>query len=393
MTHQLRGTPNQTIRDGEVDLLLLGASTRFLARWFVKAGYRPLAIDLFADRDLQALCPTLRVDRDQWPTGLARECEPYPGVPVVYCGGLENHPPLLETLAKRHPLLGNSPECLRKSRDIDHWGPILREAGFAVPPWRGNSGSGKSERVPDEGDWILKPRQGAGGLGIRKAQARETIPPGFIAQKWVSGHGVSLSFCLGTGDPWFFLGCQELPRIPCLNAPPFVYLGNSVFRGFPLVFGEKGKQLGLVLRDRLGLRGLVGVDGIYHQGQLTVLEINPRPTASMELADPFEGNWLARWHIASFLGSSSSLSRSIPRERSFTKAILYAHKEFPFPEDWPDSALENQLKVTFADLPSPGEPMAKGEPILTIILEESDPGRMIQRVEEAVFLLKARFPE
>jgi len=387
-----------------VDLLLVGASVRYLAGWFIEAGYRPLALDLFADRDLQALCPAKSIAREDWPDGLYEACEPYRGLPIVYAGGLENAPKLLEKLAKNHPLWGNRARVLGPARDLAQWTAILTEGGFQVPEWIpgpvGLQDDGKSSEVASEkartipeGNWLFKPYRGAGGLNIKDAPLGKTIPAGYFAQRKIKGTGVSLSFSLGPGEPRFFLGAYEMPMIPALASPAFAYRGSVVYRGMTLVMNAQGKALAHILKDKMGLRGLVGVDAISVDGHLRILEINPRPTASMELADFGGGSALARWHVAAFLGANHALENTLPREKPLAKAIWYADRNFRFPKEFAQEEIEKDLKIQLADIPPGWQPMVEGEPILTIVLEESDPGRMIERIEAAVAFLKKRlFP-
>jgi len=375
-----------------VDLLLIGASVRALASWFVKAGYRPLGMDLFGDRDLRAICPVRRIAFADWPDGILKKCDDFPGVPIVYGGGLENAPQLLDQLAHRHPILGNRGQSLKISRDPAHWVPCLVHAGVQVPEFLpGPANPGHDVSPLGEGPWLIKPYRSGGGKNIREGLLGQSIPQGYFAQKRISGTGVSLSFFLGPGGGRAFLGAYEMPNIPALAAPDFGYRGSVVFRGLPLVMGQLCQVLAKVLKEKMGLRGLVGVDAIRKDGQLWIIEINPRPTASMELSDPLGGANLARWHVAGFLGASYELEKNTPREKPQGKAILYAEKDFAFPGEFDQETIEKNFSVRFADIPQPLEPMGKGEPVLTILVEEPDPGRMIERIEAAVGELKKRF--
>ncbi len=383
-----------------VDLLLVGASVRYLAGWFIKAGYRPLALDLFGDRDLQALCPAKSISREEWPDGLYEACESYKGLPIVYAGGLENAPKLLEKLARNHPIWGNRARFLPAARDPVRWSPTLTQGGFQVPEmilgptaFQDSGAIAETSKTILEGEWLIKPYRSAGGLNIKEAMSGSPIPAGFYAQRKIKGTGVSLSFSLGPGEPRFFLGSYEMPMIPALAAPPFAYRGSVVYRGMTLVMNTQGKALAQILKDKMGLRGLVGVDAISVDGHLRILEINPRPTASMELADFGGGSALARWHVSAFVGASHSLDNALPRERPLAKAIWYADRNFLFPKEFAQKEIEKSLDLHLADIPPGWQPMVEGEPILTIVLEESDPGRMIERIEAAVAFLKKRlFP-
>src|SRR4051812_41118682 len=75
-------------------LLLVGASVRAAAFSALRAGLRPWCADLFADRDLQARCETVRVGQP-YPQSLLPLLDAAPPGPLAYTGAMENHPRLL----------------------------------------------------------------------------------------------------------------------------------------------------------------------------------------------------------------------------------------------------------------------------------------------------------
>jgi len=86
-------------------LLILGASARAAAQSALRAGCRRVwAADLFADADLRACAEVVQV-RD-YPHGLEAAISQAPDGPWMYTGALENHPRLVDRLARLHPLLG-----------------------------------------------------------------------------------------------------------------------------------------------------------------------------------------------------------------------------------------------------------------------------------------------
>src|SRR5437588_46110 len=96
-------------------LIVLGASARAAAFSARRAGFEPYAIDLFADRDLAAICPSVKIRR--YPHDFLVALAAAPQAPWIYTGGLENFPRLVDRLADVRPLLGNSGHVLRRVRD------------------------------------------------------------------------------------------------------------------------------------------------------------------------------------------------------------------------------------------------------------------------------------
>ena len=81
-------------------------------------GIAAWAVDLFADRDLTRVAPMRRLSvRVATPTRSPRSRSRFPPGPVLYTGGLENHPRVIAELAASRELWGNSPEVLERVRD------------------------------------------------------------------------------------------------------------------------------------------------------------------------------------------------------------------------------------------------------------------------------------
>src|SRR4051794_18678499 len=106
-------------------LTILGTSVRAAVMSASQAGYAPYAIDEFADRDTAAICPAIRVNRlPDFGSALTAA----PNGPWMYAGGLENHPRLVDHLARIRPLLGNDGRTLQRVRRAE----LLAEAAAGV---------------------------------------------------------------------------------------------------------------------------------------------------------------------------------------------------------------------------------------------------------------------
>ena len=112
-------------------LIILGASARAAAFSAIRAGFEPYAIDCFADRDLAAVCPAVKIERypGDFPAALAAA----PDAPWIYTGGLENHPRLIEQMAALRPLWGNGGADLRNVRKPARLAEAARAVGIRFP--------------------------------------------------------------------------------------------------------------------------------------------------------------------------------------------------------------------------------------------------------------------
>src|SRR4051812_32958075 len=109
-------------------VLIVGASTRAAAFSALRAGLAPRCLDLFADADLRARCPAVRVPADRYPHGLAELADAEPPGPWLYTGALENRPRLVEAIALRRPLWGNASGELALVRNPQYLAAVLHEA-------------------------------------------------------------------------------------------------------------------------------------------------------------------------------------------------------------------------------------------------------------------------
>src|SRR4051812_31240628 len=132
-------------------LIILGASARAAAFSALRAGWRPWCADLFADMDLEAICPTVRLPLQDYPRGFARLCDSAPLGPWIYTGALENYPGLLRTMAQRRQLWGNSAEVVRKVRRPLALAACLNAAGLPCPRLQEAAGRADKGR-----SWLLK---------------------------------------------------------------------------------------------------------------------------------------------------------------------------------------------------------------------------------------------
>ena len=145
---------------------VVGASARAAVHSLARAGLSAWAVDLFGDRDLARVAPCAVCSFVDYPAALPRLAAEFPPGPVLYTGGLENHPTVVAELAATRKLWGNTPDVLERVRDPFRLFPALAAAGFTVPRL-----IPAGEPCPTDGRWVRKPLRSAAGLGIRFATA------------------------------------------------------------------------------------------------------------------------------------------------------------------------------------------------------------------------------
>jgi uncharacterized protein len=336
-------------------LLIIGASGRAAAMSARRAGYEPTVIDLFGDADTRAVAECHVCSWDDYPHGIAVLAEKLPPMSFRYTGGIENHPSVIAELSKRHTLIGNGPDVLKKVRDPAAWTHLLKGYGFSIPKL-----AIPGSKPPRGGEWVRKPFASSGGLGVRLAKPTDlfgiTDPDcGYFLQEFIRGPVMSAYY----RSAW--PGCElrgtteQLVGEPWLHAKDFLYCGSIL----PAVIRDETRErlvlIGKALTDWANLDGEWGLDFVLRDRTPVPIEINPRYTASAELYDHHDG----------------------PGE--IGKAVYYAPRRIVFPKTgpWADSLSRVRARTLqpvpeYADIPDPGSVIEAGRPVLTLFADFTD---------------------
>jgi predicted ATP-grasp superfamily ATP-dependent carboligase len=341
-----------------------------------------LALDYFGDTDLLGLrAPVpLRVVCLPRDLGLRRDAASLLRSALrldwdaVACGGgVENHPALLRRLERRGEMLGNGAGSVAAVRSPGQFFTFLRRTGIAHPRTEL-----EARRAPETGAWLWKGARSGGGGRVRAALPREPRPRGFYLQERLAGRPGSIAF-VADGRRAVVLGAtRQLAGWTALGGSGYRYGGSIA--GPPASFLPPPALAGLAaaaaaLARRFGLRGLNGLDYILDRGGAPrVLEVNPRPTASMELLEELSGRNFFDLHLRSLRGVLSrpaAATRAAPRQPEkgpfLAKGILYATAS----RSAPDPRVLERLGCR--DRPASGELLEAGQPICTLMARAASP--------------------
>jgi predicted ATP-grasp superfamily ATP-dependent carboligase len=363
---------------GGETLLIVGASARAAAFSALRAGWRPWCADLFNDADLTACCPTAPLEPGTYPRGLLAAVAQGPPGPLIYTGGLENHPGLIRQLSRERTLWGNDGRVLRAVRSPRTLASIFQGGGIPHP-----AVYFRADDIADQGRWLIKPLAGAGGAGIRFWDRLEP-PKGKrrYFQQWMEGDPCSAVFA-GDGLAARLLGVtRQLVGEPWLHAGPFAYCGSIGPLAVSPPVQSHLECLGDALVKGSGMRGLFGVDFILQDNAPWPVEVNPRYTASVEVLEYARGLSALAIHGKCFDPGVSALAKvgeppsSDPPPFFVGKGILFASGLVIFPGKGPWSETIEELRAArrdadwwelpaFADIPPPGQRVNPGRPILT----------------------------
>lgn len=347
-------------------LLIVGASTRAAAFSALRAGLQPSCIDLFADADLSARCPVVRIPGAEYPDGIAERAAAMPDGPWMYTGALENRPALIDVVSKARLLWGNSAATLQRVRDPAFLAGLLQTHGLPCPALHA-----LDREPPKTGRWLLKPRAGAAGVGIRRWQPGQSLPRRtslHYLQAFVEGGVFSAVFVARRGKAELLGVTRQLLGVPWLFAAEFHYCGSLSVDPAPALRQDL-QRLGQVLTEACDLRGLFGVDFILHEERPWLVEVNPRYTASVEVVEESAGVPALAWHRSAF---DAAYTPPLPMASGNVvgKAILFTDRDVTFPGDGPwrrELSEPRRAFPDFADIPCPGEAIPAGRPVCTLL--------------------------
>jgi len=343
--------------------LLVSLSGRGLAQAAARAGRIAVGMDGFADRDTCDLAPLwqrlpLDENGDLAPLGLVEAAARLSPVEhclgLVYGSGFEAQPELLNRLACGRQLLGNPAEVLAESAHPVRFASLARRLGLPFPEVQ-------SAPPADPAGWLAKRAGGCGGTHVREA-AGIAARPGVYFQRRVDGMPCSLLF-LADGREMRAIGFNRLLPAPAEASGRWAYAGAVALDNAPGGVGPAVQAAARALTRALGLRGLNGIDFVVNGSGWSLLELNPRPTATLELWDANPMPALFDLHVQSCLGR---LPVALPKpETSRAAAVVYAGETLRVPAGfpWPDWS---------ADLPRMDTLLQPGDPVCTVHATAAD---------------------
>ncbi|HEY0292696.1 MAG TPA: ATP-grasp domain-containing protein [Hansschlegelia sp.] len=343
----------------DYDVAVVGLSARALARSARRAGLRALAIDLFADADTREHAakavkarPSKRgigFDRKDLLATLRRHAPE--GLPVALGAGFEHAPRLMAAIGRRNPLRGATPETVARLKDPFAFSDMLAALGVPHPA------VARSCEIDGALDGWLSKRAGAsGGAHIRRSRSG-AFSPGRYLQRRIDGRPLSALF-LANGRDARILGFSEQWADPTPRAP-FRYGGAAGSIALPAGLADRIAAALQRIVEATALGGLASADLIVSRGDdaFHLLEINPRPGATLDVFDRGESPSLLALHLASCDGRlPSAFERPASAQAA---AVVYARRAV--------SVTTLQRPVWTADWPACEEIIPAGAPVCTIL--------------------------
>ncbi|MEP9378821.1 ATP-grasp domain-containing protein [Aquabacter sp. CN5-332] len=342
-----------------MDLAIIALSARPLAASAARAGLAALALDLFADLDTCAhAARCVRVhkkdgfafDGDDLLQALASLSPP--GLPVVLGGGFEHDTALMQRIGERNPILGNMAETVRVLKDPIALAALCGHLGIPFPAITLEAPTGELLTAP-----LLEKRiGGTAGFHIHPRAPGDISPPApdYYLERQVEGETYSL-LLLSNGKEARAVGAVRQWLDPTPDRP-FRYGGAAGPVALPHGHGPAILAAATKIATLCGLVGLISFDLMIAPTEWWLLEVNPRPGASLEIFDVDPMPPLLALHLAACGGK---LPQALPSPKEvMAAAILYADHQVMIPNgDWPPEV---------RDRTAAGTVIPEGAPVCTV---------------------------
>jgi predicted ATP-grasp superfamily ATP-dependent carboligase len=357
--------------------LVVAHSARMLAQSAARAHHPVCALDLFNDADtarfvLSSEAVSSRAGESQGFDRLdllrraARLCPPSLCLGLVYGAGFEDDVETLELLARGRELLGNSPELVARLKDPARFFALLDQLAIAHPPivlCRPRPGRG----------WLYKRRGATGGSHIVEAELADPDPvagAGYF-QRRAPGLNLSMLF-LADGRRADVVGIsRQLTR--GISGRRYTYAGAVGPIDVPAAVFRTLNDALQALVAHTGLVGCNSLDFLLDDDRPVVLEVNPRPSATMDLYDRDWPDGLFDAHVRACRGRLPRVFRPRRGKPVRAHAIVYAGARLRIA---PDTA----FAAWCSDIPRPGSDVQIDAPVCTVHAEGVDPQAVLRQL-------------
>ncbi|MFA0834726.1 MAG: ATP-grasp domain-containing protein [Methanobacterium formicicum] len=362
-------------------ILLVGVNTRAVACSLKKLGYKVYSADYFGTMDLRSCADHVESVLNQ--------------KPHISCGKFTQrfNPQLIQEMAMK--MVNEVDGIISCAGSSPSWFPGHKIIGnkdvegvedkfslyqklkkhFLVPETHRPADIYEAAEIARNAPakkFILKPRSGAGGYGVRVFNdhdlegvhdldghdlggigvTEEINSHDWIMQEFIDGENISASVLSAEDEASTILTSTQIIGDTMLGQKePFGYCGNIV----PYTGDMKISEIASKVVTHLSLIGSNGVDFILKNGELYVIEVNPRLQGTFECAELAMDTNMAHAHLEACQGH---LVKVPPPSRFAVKMVVHASER---------SQVGDLNFPGVCDLPFPGVIIEKGEPMVTVL--------------------------
>ena len=374
-------------------LAVAGISVRMVAEAAAADGFEVIALDLFGDADTRRASAQwrtigtgegLQIEGDRLLAALGELAQRGDVQGWIAGSGFDGRPDLLARGAALMPLIGTQADAVRRVRDPQVFFGFLDEMRIAYPEVR-------MQAPHDAAGWLRKDSGACGGWHIRQAVALEDavdsppdapdkpLPPApgsartdaqRYYQRQVGGMPMSATFVANRRGA-VVLGFNRL-IVRRFGGHPYVYAGAIGPVGVPDRVTTEVNTAVQALVEAFSLQGLASLDFMLEDDAISVLEVNPRPPASMSLygrsAPDFKSRGIVNAHIEACVDGALTLASQTATGAAAARAvhgsdIVFARRRM---------ALDDAAAARLAswphchDLPNAAATFQAGDPVCSV---------------------------
>ncbi len=345
-------------------LVVAALSGRAIGTAARRAGITPAIVDLFGDQDTRDATAYYRTltgdpvhgfDADDLLQALGQfDCR----WPLIYGSGFESCPGLLHTIGQGRPVWGNTAAVVTQITQPESFFSALKQLNLPAPPIR-------RSRPKNGPYWLRKQAGSCGGLAVvpcrdntvpNTRSDRQTDRSSLYYQKRQSGKPHSVQFITNGRHTEILCFCRN--RLAPTAEQPYRFGGLSIQYSLENSLQTRLADAVMQLSAYFSLRGLNSLDVLIDREFFSILEINPRPGAAIDLLETVAPGWSIPAHHAACQGQSWPQWPGIDGQ-DISLTLCYADQDcfIPAVVDWPAYCV---------DKPHGPKTIAAGEPICGI---------------------------
>jgi predicted ATP-grasp superfamily ATP-dependent carboligase len=342
-------------------LLVFAQSGRFIAQSATQAGYTVRVADCFGDEDLLPLCdqyiplPSLALVNGSTILNILTQLSRGERCFLICGTGIERFYSILNELPSHIQHLGNCAETFSQLRQPSVFFSLLKQHHIPYPK--------TVYEPPLQNNYLMKVANSYGGRGVSRPPVK-TADETVYFQQYIDGESGSVTF-VANGKHAYIMAIN-------LQRHNDQFVLTEIQQPHPRAASLKEKLVTIVqkLAKATALVGLNSLDFIVDkQGQLYVLEVNPRISASVELLLMPD---IITLHTQACM--THQLEATLPVGTSTrTLRYLFAEQNLIIAKgaDWHEGT---------HDIPHPGTQIKANEPICTLFVESEN----LNTLEESI---------
>ncbi|MES9991320.1 MAG: ATP-grasp domain-containing protein [Candidatus Thiodiazotropha sp.] len=354
----------------EGPLLILANSGRAIAESARRGGYRATVLDGYCDQDTLAVAncwsvtqgfPHLDVDMFVHEMASLFPTQPYG---VVYGAGLEESTILLNRLSEKHRIFGNDPSLLELLRRPQRYFSLLSRLGIPYP----EVSFAPPYSVGDK-SWLIKRAGSCGGQGVAYFDAQHSAADASCYfQKQIPGQVMSILF-IADGERHRTIGYNRLGMASSVPPAPFLYTGAIAQASSSDEHRASIELIVSKLVSELKMKGINSLDFVANDAGVFVIDLNPRPTATLELYEHLMPDGWIKCHIEACQGE-------LPVLPIIGSAVIHGHQIVYSPRTF-NMPSEVVWQPWVKDRPLPGSRILQGQPLCSLYAK----GKSVEEVE------------